>query len=96
MTEDDVSALVDYLAGHPTAGDAIRELADAASSAGSAAAKASRAVIAPSRFIPNVVDRDLSASSWPGLSRPSTSLIQLGLQALDARHKAGHDESVIP
>jgi len=23
MTEDDVSALVDYLAGHPTAGDAI-------------------------------------------------------------------------
>src|SRR3989304_7566524 len=50
----------------------------------------------PSDVIPNVVDRDLSASSWPGLSPPSTSLIQLGLQALDAPPKAGHDESGIP
>ncbi|AUC94839.1 hypothetical protein CWS35_11705 [Bradyrhizobium sp. SK17] len=29
-------------------------------------------------------------SSWPGLSRPSTSL-SCGNQDVDARHKAGHD-----
>ena len=31
--------------------------------------------------------------SWPGLSRPSTSL--LGQKFVDARHKAGHDEAVV-
>src|SRR5215831_15592202 len=31
-----------------------------------------------------------SAPSWPGLSRPSTSSTR---QDVDARHKAGHDES---
>src|SRR5262252_8533475 len=30
-------------------------------------------------------------SSWPGLSRPSTSYFH-GRQDVDARHKAGHDE----
>src|SRR6185437_16503364 len=32
-------------------------------------------------------------SSWPGLSRPSTSLMPREKQNVDARHKAGHDES---
>jgi hypothetical protein len=31
-------------------------------------------------------------SSWPGSSRPSTSLPQQERQDVDARHKAGHDE----
>jgi hypothetical protein len=31
--------------------------------------------------------------SWPGLSRPSTSLNWARTQGVDARHKAGHDES---
>ena len=31
-------------------------------------------------------------SSWPGLSRPSTSLRAARLKFVDARHKAGHDE----
>src|SRR5579864_9093661 len=39
---------------------------------------------------------DLSASSWPGLSRPSTSLHAARKQDVDARHKAGHDEFVEP
>jgi hypothetical protein len=30
-------------------------------------------------------------SSWPGLSRPSTFLLLLHSQDVDARHKAGHD-----
>jgi hypothetical protein len=30
--------------------------------------------------------------SWPGLSRPSTSLPAAMPQGVDARHKAGHDE----
>src|SRR5262245_58834953 len=29
--------------------------------------------------------------SWPGLSRPSTSLSRSCVQDVDARHKAGHD-----
>jgi transposase len=33
--------------------------------------------------------------SWPGLSRPSTSLTRHGFQDVDARHKAGQDESKI-
>jgi hypothetical protein len=32
-------------------------------------------------------------SSWPGLSRPSTSLELLSVEDVDARHKAGHDGS---
>jgi Fe-S oxidoreductase len=36
------------------------------------------------------VFRDPSDSSWPGLTRPSTSPSQ-GEQDVDARHKAGHD-----
>src|SRR5882757_1071863 len=31
-------------------------------------------------------------SSWPGLSRPSTSFLPLESKDVDARHKAGHDE----
>ena len=30
-------------------------------------------------------------SSWPGLSRPSTSCLSLRGRDVDARHKAGHD-----
>src|ERR1700742_4862609 len=37
---------------------------------------------------------NVSASSWPGLSQPSTSLLPLHDKDVDARHKAGHDESV--
>jgi len=33
-------------------------------------------------------------SSWPGLSRPSTSLAWQQKKDVDARHKAGHDESL--
>jgi DNA-directed DNA polymerase III PolC len=32
-------------------------------------------------------------SSWPGLSRPSTSFSNADAKGVDARHKAGHDES---
>jgi hypothetical protein len=31
-------------------------------------------------------------SSWPGLSRPSTSFLPRESKDVDARHKAGHDE----
>ncbi|HSB15228.1 MAG TPA: hypothetical protein VLE22_12275, partial [Bryobacteraceae bacterium] len=44
------------------------------------------------QVILTVVDRDLSTSSWPGLSRPST-LIPFNKQGVDARDKRGHDES---
>ncbi|MGA8885729.1 MAG: hypothetical protein WB489_03585, partial [Pseudolabrys sp.] len=30
-------------------------------------------------------------SSWPGLSRPSTSFLLVRCEDKDARHKAGHD-----
>jgi DNA-directed DNA polymerase III PolC len=33
--------------------------------------------------------------SWPGLSRPSTSFSKETIKDVDARHKAGHDESEI-
>jgi hypothetical protein len=33
-------------------------------------------------------------SSWPGPSRPSTSLQNGRKQGVDARHKAGHDEGI--
>ncbi|HET9686617.1 MAG TPA: error-prone DNA polymerase, partial [Pseudolabrys sp.] len=33
--------------------------------------------------------------SWPGLSRPSTSSSKKTIKDVDARHKAGHDESEI-
>jgi hypothetical protein len=36
---------------------------------------------------------DVSASSWPGLSRPSTPSFTWK-QEMDARDKAGHDEFV--
>ena len=35
------------------------------------------------------------STSWPGLSRPSTSLIRLTIQDVDARDERGHDESEI-
>jgi hypothetical protein len=31
-------------------------------------------------------------SSWPGLSRPSTSCGPTGKEDVDARHEAGHDD----
>src|SRR4051794_25296628 len=35
---------------------------------------------------------NLSRSSWPGLTRPSTSFARIAQkQDVDARHKAGHD-----
>src|SRR6185312_11997888 len=34
-------------------------------------------------------------TSWPGLSRPSTSLLSLSTQGVDARHEAGHDVSLL-
>ena len=37
--------------------------------------------------------RTIILTSWPGLPRPSTSSIQAAPQDVDARHKAGHDES---
>jgi hypothetical protein len=35
------------------------------------------------------------SASWPGSSRPPTSFWLLGSEDMDARHKAGHDESEI-
>jgi hypothetical protein len=32
--------------------------------------------------------------SWPGLCRPSTSLLVQDKEVVDARHKAGHDEAI--
>src|SRR6266478_2739466 len=32
------------------------------------------------------------SSSWPGLTRPSTSSLPRGCQGVDARDKPGHDE----
>jgi hypothetical protein len=34
-------------------------------------------------------------SSWPGLSRPSTSLTSANPQVVDARDKRGHDEEAM-
>ena len=39
---------------------------------------------------------DVSRSSWPGVSRPSTPSSVARKQDVDARHKAGHDEPVEP
>src|SRR5262245_24035926 len=39
------------------------------------------------------IDRRTLLRHWPGLSRPSTSLIRLVIQDVDARDKRGHDES---
>jgi hypothetical protein len=36
----------------------------------------------------------LSFPSWPGLSRPSTSLLLRDGKDVDARHKAGHDDLI--
>ena len=44
-------------------------------------------------IIPTVVDRNLSTSSWPGLSRPSMPLIPSNKQGVDARDTRGHDKS---
>src|SRR5258708_30861022 len=41
------------------------------------------------------VDRDLSTSSWPRSSRPSTSSALRGLAGVDGRDKPGHDEAEI-
>ena len=38
----------------------------------------------------------LTAPSWPGLSRPSTSSFEASKQDVDARHKAGHDGGEAP
>jgi hypothetical protein len=45
------------------------------------------------RMIRKTVERlsEDQFSSWPGLSRPSTSFLLDG-KDVDARHKAGHDE----
>jgi hypothetical protein len=40
------------------------------------------------------VGRDVCSSSWPGLSRPSTSLMCGKDETWMPRHKAGHDEAV--
>jgi len=45
-------------------------------------------------LIPTDAGTDLSTSSWPGLSRPSTSFGAAIKKVVDARHKAGHDESL--
>src|SRR6185503_8160753 len=37
---------------------------------------------------------DVTTTSWPGLSRPSTSLDWRHSKDVDARHKAGHDGCV--
>jgi len=34
------------------------------------------------------------SSSWPGLARPSTSVLDAGSKVVDGRHKAGHDDGV--
>jgi error-prone DNA polymerase len=36
---------------------------------------------------------EIPEPSWPGLSRPSTSLARCKYEDVDARHKAGHDEA---
>jgi hypothetical protein len=41
-----------------------------------------------------LVDADAARPSWPDLFRPSTSLKHQGRQDVDARHRAGHDESL--
>ena len=40
--------------------------------------------------------RVFTYSSWPGLTRPSTSSLLMCGQDVDARHKAGHDEVLTP
>src|SRR5260370_21890902 len=45
-------------------------------------------------YFPRILSQMLIMSSWPGLSRPSTSSLDLGKKDVDARHKAGHDEEV--
>jgi hypothetical protein len=46
--------------------------------------------------IPGLVLRDACFSSWPGLSRPSTSFLLSWSKDVDPRHKAGHDEAKAP
>jgi hypothetical protein len=42
--------------------------------------------------MPIALGVNISMSSWPGSSRPSTPSILLGLEDVDARDKRGHDE----
>jgi hypothetical protein len=44
------------------------------------------------QFHPFIFRALIHFSSWPGLSRPSTFLLQLPLSDVDARDKPGHDE----
>ncbi|HXY89615.1 MAG TPA: FAD-linked oxidase C-terminal domain-containing protein, partial [Xanthobacteraceae bacterium] len=58
------------------------------------AAKLSEAVagLSARRSLPKWRSDIFNDSSWPGLSRPSTSFNDETLKSVDARHKAGHDE----
>jgi hypothetical protein len=44
------------------------------------------------RIMPIVIMTGALSTSWPGLTRPSTSLIGFMIQDVDARDKRGHDE----
>jgi hypothetical protein len=46
-------------------------------------------------LIPILMMTSALSTSWPGLTRPSTSLIRFMIQDVDARDKRGHDESNI-
>src|SRR4051812_31326970 len=45
---------------------------------------------------PALIGFDPLSTSWPGLSRPSTTFMLHSFQDVDARHKAGHDELRVP
>ena len=47
------------------------------------------------QLIPFFIVIGALSTSWPGLTRPSTSLVRLMIQDVDARDKRGHDESSI-
>src|SRR5437016_4198275 len=63
--------------------------APARSTAGLCFARAGRATVIGARGL-------LVPPSWPGLSRPSTSLMMLDFEDVDARDKRAHDESIRP
>jgi hypothetical protein len=58
--------------------------------AGRALAHARR--MEPARFMRG---ESISSSSWPGLARPSTSLLAAEKEDVDSRDKPGHDEPLI-
>jgi hypothetical protein len=53
-----------------------------------------KAAVADDAAWVRITSTAVPSPSWPGLARPSTSLLVQDKEVVDARHKAGHDEAI--